>query len=278
MILLLSDIILNLLKQKQQQIMIKQNSNKLFNKRKFLSLEYKQQHKKCAELLKYVYEYVLKNECYDASFEHYNELQTWLELPILTSHDLKDIADKYHWHLKQAEVSFREHNLLTEIHHHDRPAPLQEPLPIAIYLDKIRSAHNVGSIIRTTETLAIGSLYFSENMAFKDNKQVADAAMGTEQWVACHQNISLEELPRPIIALETADNAINIYDFVFPKAFTLVLGNEEYGCSNKSLQMADYILKIPAIGKKNSLNVANAFAIAAGEIFRQNNNNLTEIS
>ena len=53
---------------------------------------------------------------------------------------------------------------------------------------------------------------------------------------------------------------------------TFPLGNEEYGCSKETLAMADYLLTIPLYGRKNSLNVSNAFAIAAQEICRQKRN------
>lgn len=69
--------------------------------------------------------------------------------------------------------------------------------------------------------------------------------------------------------METAAEAIPITDFEFPETFTLVIGNEEYGCSDAILAQADYVIKIPLRGRKNSLNVANAFAIAAAEISRQ---------
>lgn len=236
----------------------------LFTKRKFLALGYQQQHKKCAELLKKIYIGKTKG-----NLEHYNEIQEWIKLPGLEVLDFKDIADRYHIHLREADVSLKEHSLLPKILKNDRDEALLEPLPIAIYLDKIRSAHNIGSILRTTENLSLGTVYFGENMAFKDNKQVKDAAMGAEQWVKCIKETSLEKLPKPIIVLETAKNAKDLYDFTFPDVFTLVLGNEEYGCSENSLQQADEIIAIPSVGRKNSLNVANAFAIVAGEIFRQ---------
>jgi tRNA G18 (ribose-2'-O)-methylase SpoU len=144
-----------------------------------------------------------------------------------------------------------------------------EPLKTSIYLDNIRSAHNVGSIIRTTEAFSLGTLHFSDKTPYIDNKQVKDTAMGTQGWVECRSNMLLKDLPRPIIILETAHNAIPIHDFIFPDQFTLVVGNEEYGCSDESIQLADIALEIPLVGKKNSLNVANAFAIAAYEIRKQ---------
>jgi len=189
----------------------------------------------------------------------------------LPDSSLKTIADRYHHHLKLAKRNLKEHNLLPCIRQGDKEigAPNR---PIAIYLDHVRSAHNVGSMIRTTEAFSLGTLYFSEDTPFIDCKQVRDAAMGAEQWVNCKQIgalITLEDLPRPIIAMETGTEATSIFDFIFPETFTLVMGNEEYGCSEVLLRQADYIIEIPLRGRKNSLNVANAFAIAAGEIERQ---------
>jgi tRNA G18 (ribose-2'-O)-methylase SpoU len=43
-----------------------------------------------------------------------------------------------------------------------------------------------------------------------------------------------------------------------------MLGNEEYGLSQEALSARDDMVCIPLYGYKNSLNVASAFAIAAG--------------
>ena len=88
-------------------------------------------------------------------------------------------------------------------------------------------------------------------------------AMGAAALVPCFRNVLLNDLPRPIIALDTSDEAISLNDFIFPASFTLVLGNEEYGISDAALRLADILVEIPLFGVKNSLNVACAFAIAA---------------
>lgn len=192
----------------------------------------------------------------------------WMDCSPLLSINSKEIADRYHYHNQLAKVSKKEHNLLPAIRSGDRTQS-ETPWTIDIYLDELRSAHNVGSILRTAEAMALGTVYFSSNTPFIDHKQVKDAAMQTEQWVECRRGIPLSELKRPIIALETAERALNLFEFIFPPLFTLVVGNEEYGCSDGALMEADYIIEIPLRGRKNSLNVANAFAIAAGEISRQ---------
>lgn len=239
-----------------------------FTQRKFLSFPLERQHKKCAEIVRDLYEIGLQGGTIHEGLAAYNQLLNWMCLPPLNQPSAKTLADCYHCHLKQAGVFKKEHDFLPTVRTNDRLQG-EEAWPIAIYLDHLRSAHNVGSIIRTVEAFALGSLYFSAQTPFIDNKQVQDASMGAYQWVACHQESELKTLKRPIIALETSDEAISLNDFIFPAAFTLVVGNEEYGCSDTTLAMTDYLIEIPLRGRKNSLNVANAFAIAASEINRQ---------
>ncbi len=239
-----------------------------FTQRKFLSFPLERQHKKCAEIVRSLYELGLQGGSIYEGLAAYNQLLNWMCLPPLNELSAKTLANCYHCHLKQAGVFKKEHDFLPTVKTNDRPQG-EEVWPIAIYLDQLRSAHNVGSIIRTVEAFALGSLYFSSQTPFTNNKQVQDVSMGTHQWVTCHQNIELEALRRPIIALETSDEAISLNEFIFPATFTLVVGNEEYGCSDTTLALANYLIEIPLRGRKNSLNVANAFAIAASEINRQ---------
>lgn len=235
-----------------------------YHQRKFLAFSLSQQHKKCAELLRCFYQ----NQDLKL-WEHYLEILNWMHLKQPCYRDKKSISDFYHRHLKDAGQCVKEHNLLPRIRTGDEANAKASPFPIAIYLDNLRSAHNVGSIIRTTEALQLGELHFSPTTAFTNHKQVKDAAMGAAEWIVCHPGADLSSLPSPIIAMETSPDAIPLDQFLFPETFTLVIGNEEYGCSEKTLKKADTIIEIPMRGRKNSLNVANAFAMAAGEILRQ---------
>src|SRR3990167_6320696 len=218
------------------------------SKKKFLQLDPKQRHKKCAEYLRILYE---KKAPSPEELQYYASLLSWMGGPSYVHTDLKELSDRYHWHLSKAGLNLKEHNLLPTLRTHDRPAKLPFP-DIAIYLDNVRSAYNVGSILRTTEALRIGSVYFSEKTPFIDNEKVQRTAMGAAEIVPSFQNCPLSSLPRPIIALDTCDEAIPLSDFIFPASFTLILGNEEYGISNDSLRLADYILEIPLFGAKNS--------------------------
>lgn len=229
-------------------------------KRKILRLGMRQGHKKCAELLRAAYLELLQGRT--PSLTDYETLLSWLSLNPFTSLNPKLIADRMHWHLDQAGLTLKEHNLLPRLRTGDREARTGFG-PIGIYLDQIRSAYNVGSILRTNEALRIGTVYFSSRTPYIDNEKVIRTAMGAAEIVPCIRNPQLSDLPRPIFVLDTSDEAVPLNEVHFPESFTLVLGNEEVGVSDELLAISDAIIEIPLLGAKNSLNVACAFAIAA---------------
>jgi tRNA G18 (ribose-2'-O)-methylase SpoU len=239
-----------------------------FTKYKFLNLEEKQKHKKLSEILRLIYEETLKKNNVENALSHYHEIIQWINLEQLKAINLETLSDRYHFHLRKAKYNLKENNLLPSIRKNDRKAS-KEFGALSIYLDNIRSAHNIGSILRTTEAFRLGTVCFSVDTPFINNKKILKTAMGTETITPCIENYSIDTLQKPIIALETSDDAISLHEFIFPKNFTLVLGNEEYGISDSILKKTDYLLEIPLIGIKNSINVACAFAIVAAEIQKQ---------
>lgn len=228
-----------------------------FNKNKFLKLELKQQHKKCAEFLQHILAHSL-------DLSHYNELCSWLEI-VPVANDQKAIQDRYHWHIAKSSTQISENRFF--ISTEDKETG-QAFLPITIYLDHLRAAQNVGSILRTIEAFRLGKVAFSENMCRMDHPQVVKCSMGTSNWLE-YVETPLKDLPRPIIGVETVATAPHYFDFAFPDSFTLAVGNEEYGLSDEVIQLADQVVQIPLYGRKNSINVACAFAIIAAEISRQ---------
>ncbi len=239
-----------------------------FTKTKFHKLTDALKHKICAELLRTLYESLLENQKNPNLWQVYHEYLSWMNLETLGEGRIKLIADRYHWHLSQAGILLKEHKLLPAIRRGDRATKEEFP-PCAIYLDNLRSAYNVGSILRTTEALRVGSLYFFGNTPFIDNPKVQKTSMGASAIVPCFANADLKTLPRPIIAIETGEDALSVSSFPFPSQFTLIVGNEEYGISDAALKEVDHIVQIPLFGAKNSINVACAFAICAQEIRRQ---------
>lgn len=240
-----------------------------FTKTKFHSLKEEQQHKILARLLNALYRFLLEKQPFGPAKNLYELYSNWAEKK--TSIDWtcsQSLADAYHFHLRLSGLGINEGSYLPHVEHFDKPIA-EEPWPIHLYLDNLRSAHNVGSILRTVEGFGLKRIFFSKETPWVTHQQVQKTSCNAFQFVNCQQIESRKALPKPLIALETAIGATSLYEFAFPESFTLAIGNEEYGCSKETLKMADAIIKIPLRGRKNSLNVANAFAITASEILRQ---------
>ena len=94
-------------------------------------------------------------------FENYKILSSYLNISSLSDISLQKISQRYHYHLNEGKISLKEHNLLPKLKTQDGKIFQKPYLPIAIYLDNLRSGFNVGSIIRTTEALRVGKIYFA---------------------------------------------------------------------------------------------------------------------
>ena len=185
-------------------------------------------------------------------------MESWLMLPRLEGQE--EMADRFHFHMKSASISLQEHHLLIQRYDKLSNAPYR---PIQIYLDHLRSAFNIGNILRTTEAFRLGTIVYSDKMPDSSHPKVIKTAMGA---APPFLHASIDACHRPLIALETAHGAHPIHTFSFPESFTLILGNEEEGIRPSLLEKVDAIIEIPLPGSKNSLNVASAFAIATAFI------------
>jgi tRNA G18 (ribose-2'-O)-methylase SpoU len=145
-----------------------------------------------------------------------------------------------------------------------------------LILDHIRSAYNVGNIIRTSECLGAKEIQFVGYTPLPDNEMVMKTSMGTYDRVPWNHFHHLEDCiqhskkqGRKIYALETSSRARPLDQLQFHDPFSIILGNERFGVESKILEEVDEIIKIPMMGVKNSLNVANCFSIFAFELYRQ---------
>ncbi|PCI78434.1 tRNA (guanine-N2)-dimethyltransferase [Candidatus Aerophobetes bacterium] len=235
-----------------------------FSERKFLSLSAKQQHKIAASVLSF----------YHTSgkilyLQRYNAIAKLLNLYPMDQ-DFESRSNRYHHHLNRANISPPENMFLTKnISDKLSNHPF---IGIDTYLCNLRSAHNVGSIIRTVEAFRLGSIFFSPTTPTIENSKVQKTSMGTYPLVSTQvvdPDTLINTYKKPLIALEIRSDAKPLYSFTFPKECILIVGNEEYGISENLLEKAQSVIKIPLAGGKHSLNVANAFACVAYEIARQ---------
>lgn len=157
--------------------------------------------------------------------------------------------------------------LVTE---NDRAPEARSVAPLRVIADNLRSAFNVGAIIRTAEAFGAERVDLTGYTPRPSDERTARTSMGAAD------AISWKEFPRiedaiaearadgyKIVALETSASADDIENFQWPERAALLLGNERFGIEPAVLAEADHLVKIPLHGVKNSLNVGIAFGIAA---------------
>lgn len=233
-----------------------------FSQTKFLALNFKQQHKVAAKALNFYHEHAHNL----AHLKRYNQMALCLALPPIGT-TLAQRQQRYEHHM---QLSLEE-RLPSLRGTNETDTLTSQPFgTVDTYLDNLRSAHNVGSIMRSLEAFRLGKLWLSPLTPGPDNPKVIKASMGTSSIVPCHRISQFEKLPtKPLIVIETGPKAVPLEAFTFPTACTLVFGNEAYGVSAPLIEAAHHVVCIPLVGGKNSLNVANTVAIVAAFISAQ---------
>lgn len=148
--------------------------------------------------------------------------------------------------------------------------------PLVIIMDNLRSAFNVGSIIRSCECLGVSEIALCGKTPGVDNRKVIETSMGTLDFIkitsyeSTHETIlAYKKRGFEIIALELTNNSILLNNFQPTAQVAILIGNESLGLSEDTLKLCDKIVEIKMHGIKNSLNVSNATAIAIHTITKK---------
>lgn len=143
-----------------------------------------------------------------------------------------------------------------------------------LILHNIRSAQNVGALLRTSEAAGIGKVYMSGytptpmDRFNRKRTDVSKASLGAEEYVSWSQAKTLGPLIKKlkkegfsIVAIEQAENSIPYTEVPKQEKMAFILGNEVTGLTKKELAHADCIAEIKMLGRKESLNVSVAGGI-----------------
>lgn len=134
----------------------------------------------------------------------------------------------------------------------------------------IRSAENIGSLFRTCDSLGISKLWITGYSPTPDHPRVEKTALGAERIVEWGHSTDVEfvihrlkEDGYRIVGLELDRRSVDLLDYHGPDRIALLLGNEVEGISPSLLDLCDDVVAIRQQGKKESLNVGVAAAIAS---------------
>jgi tRNA G18 (ribose-2'-O)-methylase SpoU len=150
--------------------------------------------------------------------------------------------------------------------------------PIIIVLDNVRSLNNVGSVFRTADAFLLEGIYLCGITGTPPNKEIQKTALGATESVVWKQMPStleavaeLKEQGYTVCAIEQAESAIMLNDFIPEKKqkLAVVFGNEVKGVEQAVINQSDYVIEIPQLGTKHSLNIAVSVGIAVWELFQK---------
>ena len=165
------------------------------------------------------------------------------------------------------EIAYERYAVRRDIGHPAGP-------PLEVLLDNIRSAWNVGSMLRSCDGAGVRHVHLCGVSATPDNLKVAKTALGAEKslpWTFYPDGVSAVQALKTqglrLWALEGGERAESLFDVMAEEKMgetpiALVAGNELSGVDPGILELCDRVVCLPMEGIKGSLNVAVAFGIA----------------
>jgi len=147
--------------------------------------------------------------------------------------------------------------------------------PLVVILDGIEDPHNLGAVIRTAEACGASGIVVPERHSAPLSAVVAKASAGALAYLPVVRVVNLvsaiEDLKMKglwIVGVDpAAESSWTSYDYRNPVA--LVLGGEHRGIRRLVREHCDVLVRIPMLGKVESLNVSVAAAVILYEAVRQ---------
>lgn len=144
---------------------------------------------------------------------------------------------------------------------------------VIVVLDGIQDPGNLGTILRTIDSCGLKQVIVSKETADSYNPKVVRSTMGaifrvkvieSNNLIDTLKNMRKHKYKIMATSLETNNS---IYDVDYNKK-VIVIGNEANGVEKEILDIADEKIKIPMLGKTESLNASVATAVILYEYVR----------
>lgn len=156
--------------------------------------------------------------------------------------------------------------------HDDHTAGCNEPL--ILILEKLQDPGNLGTIIRSSEAAGVTGIIVSRDCADIYNPKTIRSTMGALFRMKMYIS---DDLPSDIEILKERGVKVyamhlsgsEFYEKDFTKATAFLIGNEGNGLSPEVSAAADELMRIPMMGKVESLNAAISATVVSYEALRQ---------
>lgn len=145
---------------------------------------------------------------------------------------------------------------------------------VIVVLDDIQDPGNIGTILRTLDSVGLSQVIISKRSGDVYNSKVVRSTMGAIFRVKIIESEDLKETLKTIkkhkfkVVSTSLDTDKSMYDIEYKKV-AIVVGNEANGVSKEIQDMSDEKIKIPMLGKTESLNVSVATGVVLYEYVRK---------
>ena len=140
-----------------------------------------------------------------------------------------------------------------------------------VVIDGVVDSTNIGAIFRSAAALGVDGILLTHTSCDPLNRRCVRVSMGSVflvPWGWLDESVSQLHLwGFRVAALALRNDSLNVSDPLLKKEprLALVMGNEGDGLGQETLDVADYIVRIPMHHGVDSLNVAAATAVAVWE-------------
>ena len=144
--------------------------------------------------------------------------------------------------------------------------------PLYILLENIQDPGNMGTIIRTADAAGADGVFLSKGCVDIYNPKTVRSTMGSIFHLPIFKDVDLQELVNKINVETVAAHLKGDktpYDINMKKGIAIMIGNEGNGLSDELSEKSDNLVKIPILGKAESMNAGVAAAIMIYEAVRQ---------
>lgn len=143
-----------------------------------------------------------------------------------------------------------------------------------LLIDEVSDPHNFGNIIRTAECAGCCGIIIPKHRTCEVTETVIKVSVGACFHIKIAKTGNINDFIRKIkdefIEVYALDmDGENIYETHLATSCAFIIGSEGFGVKKLTASLADKKLSIPQKGSINSLNAANAAAVAMYEYVRQ---------
>jgi tRNA G18 (ribose-2'-O)-methylase SpoU len=153
-----------------------------------------------------------------------------------------------------------------------------DKMAVAVVLDNVRSAQNVGAFFRTGDAFAVEKVVLCGITATPPSREIHKSSLGAEFTVAWEHNpstvdavLQLKAEGYTVLAIEQVEGAVMLDKLeVEPtKKYALVFGNEVMGVDQAVVDICDGAIEVPQVGTKHSINVSVCGGVVLWRFFEK---------